>query len=344
MATIKDVAKLAGVSITTVSHVINETRYVSDELKGKVFRAMKDLDYRPNTLARGLRSGKTKTIGLIIPDISNPYFAEFSRKIEDRGFEHGYNVILCNSDENPEKEILYIDVLFSKQVDGLIIFSTGNNSFSQLNLIEHDIPIVVTDREPRGFNSDVVLIDNFKGGYSATNYLISLGHRRIGCISGPSLIRPSAQRVEGYLKALEEVDIQIDENIIRLGDFRVEGGEKEMSFLMDVSDPPTAVFVCNDVMALGAMRAIQRKGKRVPEDVSIVGFDNIPVSRLVYPQLTTISQPIQEMAELAVELLIDKIKLKENQKYEKVLNPQFNRIVLDTELVVRGSCTVLKID
>ena len=342
MATIKDVAELAGVSITTVSHVINETRYVSDELKDKVFHAMKELEYRPNTLARGLRSGKTKTIGLIIPDISNPFFAEYSRKIEDRGFEYGYNVVLCNSDENPAKELLYIDLLLSKQVDGLMIFLTGNNLNIRHHLINGDIPIVVTDREPKGVNTDVVLIDNFKGGYNATQYLLSLNHRRIGCISGPSLIRPSAQRVEGYLTALEDAEIPIDEDLIRLGDFRVEGGEKEMSHLMKISDPPTAVFVCNDMMALGAMRAIQSKGKSVPDDFSIVGFDNTPITKLVYPQLTTISQPIQEMAELAVELLIEKIKLKEDNKHKKALKPHYKRRILDTELIVRGSCAELK--
>lgn len=338
MATIKDVAEKAGVSITTVSHVINETRYVSDELTEKVFEAMRALNYRPNIVARSLRSGSTKTIGLVIPDISNPFFAEFSRKIEDKGFEYGYNVILCNTDEDQVKEDLYVDVLISKQVDGMIFFAAGNSKSFQDNPFKDDIPIVITDREAEGIRSDVVLIDNSAGGYKATRYLISLNHRRIGCISGPSPIRPSAQRVEGYQNALEEAGIPFDADLLRVGDFRFAGGEQEMQALLALPEPPTAVFACNDMMALGAMRAIKGSGLRVPEDVSVIGFDNTPLSRLVFPQLTTISQPIKDMADLAVELLVEKINIKENQKYQKDLQPEYRRIVLETELVVRGTC------
>ena len=338
MVTIKEVAEEAGVSITTVSHVINDTRYVSDDLTEKVFRAMKDLNYRPNNVARSLRSGRTKTIGLIVPDISNPFFAEFSRKIEDIGFKFGYNVILCNADEDNKKEQIYIDVLLSKQVDGLIFFATGDSQDVKKTLYKYDVPVVITDREAEGIKTDLVLIDNQRGGYQATNYLLSLNHKRIGCISGPSLIRPSAQRVEGYLQALEEAGIEPDHALIRMGNFRFHSGETEMLALMDLPDPPTAVFVCNDVMALGAMRGVQGAGMRIPEDVSIIGFDNSPLSSMVFPQLTTISQPIKEMADLTVELLIEKINLKENQKRQKDLKPEFKRIVLDTSLVIRGSC------
>ena len=341
MVTIKEVAEKAGVSITTVSHVVNETRYVSDELTEKVFEAMRDLNYRPNIVARSLRSGQTKTIGLILPDISNPFFADFSRKIEDKGFTFGYNVILCNADEDDEKQQRYIDVLLSKQVDGLIFFSTSGMEQIHHFLQRYDIPVVVTDREPEGFNSDIVLIDNRLGGYQAAEYLLSLGHRRIGCISGPSLIRPSAQRVNGFRAALQEAGVDVDEELIRMGTFRFESGEAEMKYLMNLPDPPTAVFTCNDVMALGAMKAIQSAGLQVPEDFSVVGFDNSPLSKMVYPQLTTIAQPIKEMADLTVELLVEKIHLKENQKRNKQLTPEYQRIVLDTNIVVRESCMML---
>lgn len=342
MATIKDVAQKAGVSITTVSHVINETRYVSDELTEKVYEAMRALNYRPNIIARSLRSGRTKTIGLVIPDISNPFFADFSRRIEDNGFAHGYNVILCNTDENPAKEEMYVNVLISKQVDGLIFFSSGNSKSFKNIVSLGEVPVVITDREPEEIDSDIVLIDNHAGGYQATQYLISLNHKRIACISGPSPIRPSAHRVEGYRSALEEAGIAIDEELIRSGDFRSLSGEREMRALLELSDPPTAVFACNDMMALGAMRAIKNANLNIPADISVVGFDNTPISALVYPQLTTISQPIKEMADLAVELLIEKIDIKEEQKRQKELTPEYKRIVLDTELVVRGTCAELK--
>jgi LacI family transcriptional regulator len=341
MTTIKDVAQEAGVSITTVSHVINETRYVSEELTEKVYEAMRALNYRPNIIARSLRSGRTKTIGLVVPDISNPFFADFSRRIEDKGFEHGYNVILCNTDENPAKEEMYVNVLISKQVDGLIFFSSGTSKSFKNTVTLGDVPVVVTDREPEITNSDVVLIDNHAGGYMATSYLISLGHRRIACISGPSPIRPSAHRVEGYRSALKEASIAFDQDLVRNGDFRSSSGDKEMKVLLKLPDPPTAVFACNDMMALGAMRAIKEANLNIPEDISVVGFDNTPISSLVYPQLTTISQPIKEMADLAVELLIEKMNIKEEQKRQKEISPEYKRIILNTELVIRDTCAKL---
>ena len=342
MATIKDVAERAGVSITTVSHVINRTRYVSEELTQKVYDAMRAMNYRPNILARSLRSGRSRTIGLIIPDISNPFFAEISRKIEDKGFEFGYNLILCNTDESPEKEERYVDVLIAKQVDGLIFISAGDSGGFQKNPYRDDIPVVIADREVEGIESDVVLIDNFNGGFKAAEYLVSLNHNRIGCISGPSPIRPSAQRVEGYRSALTAAGISFDPGLIQVGDFRFEGGENGMAALLDLADPPTAVFACNDMMALGAMRVIKNAGLRVPEDISLIGFDNTPLASLVFPQLTTISQPIQAMADLSVELLIEKIELKKERKHNKNLEPEFKRIVLDPDLIVRGSTLALR--
>jgi LacI family transcriptional regulator len=342
MAIIKDVAKKAGVSITTVSHVINQTRYVSDELTQKVHHAMMELNFQPNILARSLRIGRTKTIGLVIPDISNPFFAEISRKIEDKGFELGYNVILCNTDEDLIKEQRYINVLIAKQVDGIIFFSTGGSSGISSYLHDSELPLVVADRETEGFDTDVVLVDNQKGGYEATNYLISLNHRRIACISGPSLISPSAHRVEGYKKALQDANLPFDETLLRMGNFRFDGGEKEMRELLNLSNPPTAVFICNDMMALGAILEIKLQGKDVPGDFSIIGFDNSPLSKYVHPPLTTISQPMKKMAELVVELLIEKIMIKENQKRDKDVIPEYKKYVLEPELLIRDSCKKLE--
>ena len=341
MANIKDVAEKAGVSITTVSHVINETRYVSDDLKARVFGAMEALNYRPNTLARSLRSGRTRTIGLVIPDISNLFFAEISRKIEDKGFEYGYSVILCNTDDDHAKEKSYIDVLLEKQVDGIIFISAGAAKESIFKPMEVEIPIVVADRDMPSLTSDVVLIDNHKGGYDATRYLLSLNHKRIGCITGPSLATPSALRVEGFKHALEEAGILIDDSLIKIGNFRYESGELCMRDLLKNANPPTAVFVCNDMMALGAIRAIQESGKRIPEHISLVGFDNIPLSRAVYPALTTMAQPILDMAEMAVDLLVKRIQIRQHLKRNHDTEPVYKRVVLQAQLIERESCANL---
>ncbi|MGV8027197.1 MAG: LacI family DNA-binding transcriptional regulator [Anaerolineaceae bacterium] len=338
MANIQDVAKRANVSITTVSHIINQTRYVSDELTDRVKKAMEELDYHPNSLARGLRSGKTKTIGLVVPDISNQFFAEISRKIEDNGFEHGYSVILCNTDDDPHKEKSYIDVLLAKKVEGIVFISTVVESNNLEKTLEIGVPIVLVDRDINEINSDIVLVDNSVGGFEATKYLIELGHRRIGCIGGPSPITPSAQRVAGYKRALQEAGIPVDPELIISGDFRYESGNKTMRALLSLPQPPTAVFASNDMMALGAIQAVNDQGMKIPDDISVIGFDNIPFSQTISPTLTTMAQPIHEMADLVVDLLIDKIKLQRQRSRAEDQKPTYKRIVLETKLIKRNSC------
>ncbi|NMB61608.1 MAG: LacI family transcriptional regulator [Chloroflexi bacterium] len=341
MANINDVAERANVSITTVSHVINQTRYVSDDLTERVRKAMEELDYHPNSLARGLRSGKTKTIGLVIPDISNQFFAEISRKIEDKGYENGYSVILCNTDDDPYKEKNYIDVLLAKKVEGIIFISAGVESNYLEKTIEFNIPIVVVDRDIKENDYDIVLVDNSVGGFDATRYLIELGHRRIACIAGPSPITPSAQRVAGYKQALQEAGIQIDTNLIIPGDFHYESGDRAMRALLALPQPPTAVFACNDMMALGAFQAVNNQGMKIPEDISVIGFDNIPFSQTVYPMLTTMAQPIHEMADLVVDLLVDKIKFHRQRVRTNERELNYKRIVLETKLIKRNSCRAI---
>lgn len=329
--TINDVARLAGVSTTTVSHIINGTRYVSDELKTRVDKAITELGYRPNSMARGLRRGESKTIGLIVPDNSNPFFAEILRTIENFGYSNGYSVILCNSDSDVKKEISYTELLYAKQVDG-IVFITTNNSVEHLQrLTNNGIPFVIIDRDLHLADTDVILVDNFTGGYEATQYLISLGHRCIACIAGPSLLTPSADRVGGYKKALQEAGIEVTPEFIVTGDFQFEGGENGMKQLLSLKKRPTAVFACNDLMALGAMRALREAGLAIPQDMSLIGFDDIALTSVVSPSLTTIAQPIQEIARLSLQLLIDRI-------HEKMTVNSPKKIVLPTTLVIRESC------
>ena len=307
MATISQVAEHAGVSSTTVSHVINETRFVSSAVRLRVQRAMDELGYQPNALARSLRRGETHTLGLILPDSSNPFFAELAQNIEIAAFDLGYNVILCNAQGLPSKERLYLDVLQKKQVDGLILLSTGEDAESLSESLRRDVPIVMLDRDLPAADADMVLADNRLGGVLATTHLLQLGHQRIGCISGPSHFTPSARRVSGYRDGLSEMGIAFDETLVVRGDFHPESGRAGALALLSRPDRPTAIFACNDLMAIGAVRAACELGLSVPSDLSVVGFDDIQLASYITPSLTTVVQPKAEMACTAVQLLIERM-------------------------------------
>lgn len=329
MTTMKDVAKRAGVSVATVSHVINETRFVSEELKQRVLQAIEELDYQPDAVARSLRRKETRTIGLIVPDNSNSFFAEVARGIEDVGFEQGYSVILCNSDWNLEKELTYLDTLMAKRVDGIVFIAATTQVEHVKSLVENGTPVVVAERKMPEIEVDSVLVDNFQGGYEATKHLLDLGHRRIGCISGPWDLTPSAERVAGYKLALNRHELQADEDLIVRGDYLFESGEMAVRRFLELSAPPTAIFACNDLMAIGAMKAILEQGLRVPEDISIVGFDDIALASYLNPPLTTIAQPKYELGRMAAQLVIQRITSSGSREKRE--------IVLESRLVVRGS-------
>lgn len=307
MPTIREVSLRAGVSPTTVSHVINNTRFVSAETRQRVLDAMAELNYRPNVLARSLRRGETHTLGLILPDSANPFFAEIARAIEDAAFEAGYNVILGNSENQLAKEQVYVDVLLNKQVDGLILVATGNHSPPLEQLIHNRLPLVVVDRRLSNVEVDTVLTDNLYGGLTATKHLLELGHRRIACITGPSNLTPSAERVIGYRRALEEYGVGIDEELILRGDFRPNSGYAATAELIQQKLRPTAIFACNDMMAIGALRALSEYGLRAPEDCSLIGFDDIELASYINPPLTTIRQDKSAIAKAAVTLLLERI-------------------------------------
>lgn len=335
MATINDVAKKAGVSITTVSHVINDTRFVSQELRNKVNQAIIDVGYSPNQLARGLRSGVTATIGLMIPDNSNPFFAEIAKIIETVGFEHGYSVILCNSSGDLKKEAVYIDTLLSHQIDGIVLISVNSTVEGLQKIRARNIPFVVVDRDISLYEGDTVLVNNEMGGYNATKYLLDLGHRKIACIEGSSNVNPSSDRTRGYIRALQSGGIPIREEYIAKGDFGYQSGEQGFEKLWSLNDKPTAIFACNDMMAIGALRKAKSMGVHIPEDVSVIGFDNISFTSAVSPALTTISQPTEELSKKAISILINKIQNRGVAKENK-------RIVLNTDLVIRESCLPYK--
>jgi LacI family transcriptional regulator len=328
MATIRDVAESAGVSYATVSHVINNTRFVTPETRERVLEAMTKLSYRPNALARSLRQGKSNTIGLVLPDSANPFFAEISRSIEDEAFKRGYSVFLCNTETDTERELFYVDVLSKKQVDGIIFVAAGDQADSLDYLLHENMPVVMIDRDVPKVEVDAVLTDNRLGGYLATRHLIELGHTHIGCIAGPSSITPGAERITGYRTALQEAGIRYDEHLVLRGDYHAMSGMEVTRTMLTMRPRPTAIFALNDLMALGALRAAAEAHYSVPKDLAIVGYDDLELARFTVPPLTTIAQPKKEIGAEAVNLLVGRM----NQKGRMP-----SRIVLPPELIIRRS-------
>lgn len=328
IATMRDVAERAGVSVTTVSHVINDTRPVSDELRRRVLASMANLGYQPNRLARSLRRGQTHTIGMIIPDSANPFFAEMARGVEDTSFENGYSVILCNSDGDLNKELLYTNVLTEKRVDGILFVAAGLSTDRIRDLQTQRTPLVVVDRDLPDAAVDSVLTDNAQGGWLAARHLIDLGHRRIACITGPSDVTPSAERVTGYRQAMKKAGIPVDESLVVKGDFQYDSAYRASIQLLQIKDPPTAIFACNDLMAVAVMSAALAEGRQVPGDLSVVGFDDVRLAAFANPPLTTIAQPKYEMGVVAATMLLERMR---------DLEMPAHRRVFETNLVTRRS-------
>lgn len=337
MATIRDIANKANVSTTTVSHVINKTRFVSDELRERVLQAMKELGYRPNDLARSLKLGKTNTLGLILPDHSNPFYAEVSNTIENFAFLLGYSLIICNTENNPNKEQAYIRTLTQKKVDGMIFVATGSDRRSAQYLQSLDFPIVIFDREipllMEKPNISFVVSDNYRGGVMATEYLVSLGHRRIACITGPSHLTPGAQRQIAFRNVLEKKSLPVNEDMILKGNFDYPSGYSCAKKILQLPQLPTAIFACNDMMAISAMRAIREKGLQIPDDISIVGFDGISLTEYQWPALTTIRQPYDQIAETIMDLYINT---------QNTTQSTSQRVVLQPSMILRESCRSIK--
>jgi LacI family transcriptional regulator len=324
----RDVAEHAGVSVTTVSHVVNNTRTVNPDTRSRVEEAMRVMGYQPNVVARSLRRGKTHTIGIILPDSANPYFAEVVRGIEDTSFSQGYSVILCNSDNDLDKERLYTNVLLEKQVDGIIFVAAGLSGKNIHHLKDRGIPLVLVDRRVPEVEADYVLTDNQGGGRLATRHLIDLGHRAIACIAGPEGIKLSSDRIAGYRHALEEAGFAIQPDLIIEGDFQFQSGYIAAQSLFGKRKEPTAIFACNDLMAIGVYRFAHEKGLRIPEQLSIVGFDDIRLAAFTHPPLTTIRQPKHTMGSTAAKLLLERMNQRDSA-------PRLE--VLDTQLIKRES-------
>ncbi|WP_081741473.1 substrate-binding domain-containing protein [Tolumonas lignilytica] len=334
MATMKDVARLAGVSTSTVSHVVNNTRFVSDEIRERILKAVADLNYSPSALARSLKLNQTRTLGMMVTTSNNPFFAEVVAGVERICYQRGYTLVLCNTEGDPERLSHNLEVLLQKRIDGLLLMCTEARSASAEVFGRHPaVPIVVMDWGPLNTIADRIQDNSALGGYLATRHLIEQGHSRIGLITGPLDKLPAQSRQQGYRQALEEADIPFRAEYVVEGDFEFTGGISGMHQLLALAEPPSAVFAGNDVSAVGVYQALYRAGLRVPQDISVVGYDDIELSRYLTPPLTTIHQPQAELCRQAVDTLLDRIQGADDA-------PRL--ITLEPKLIARESVRSLK--
>jgi len=332
MANMKEIAKLAGVSLGTVSHVLNDSAPVREALRKRVLDAVNSIGYQPSQLARGLRRDKTRMIGMIIPDITNPFFPAVVRGAEDVAFAHGYRLILCNTDNDHAKEIAHLNELRTYLPSGLIVIPSN---FSDLtaqaeSYRKSGTAVVCVDRLPKKWNGDTVTADNESGAYAATNYVLRQGHRRLAIIVGPQHLTNVQNRLAGFKRALRENKIHIGPEYIQESNFDHQGGYAKTMLLLNMIPRPTVIFAGNDLIAFGAMLAFREARLRCPEDVSIIGFDSLDLAEMTSPPLSSVFQPGYQMGTTAARILIDRV--------EGDTGPA-KHIVLETVLKIRGSVT-----
>jgi len=329
--TIKDIALVAKCSYATVSRALNNKPGINAQTRQRIIDVAGQLGYQPNAIARGLVMQRTHTIGLVIPDIVNPFFPEIARGVEDVASDQGYTVFLCNTNWDQTKENLYLKALQEKRVDGIIITPSSDlsslDSASHLYLNEIHLPIVIFSGQSSTGDHSYIEIDNHRGGFIATKHLIEAGYRRIAFIGGRKSSHSNCERLRGYRTALTSYEMPIDEAIITNHDFYSESGYALMESLLDLPQPPDAVFTGNDIIALGVLECLQKKGIHVPEEFGVVGFDNIIFSGYPQIQLTTISQPKYLMGKLAAEVLLNEINGLSTKGVRKT--------ILDPELIIR---------
>lgn len=324
MSNLKDVAKKANVSITTVSRVINGSDKVNSKTSERVKKVMIMLGYQPNRVAQRLRTvnGRSKLLGLIIPDIKNQFYSNIVRGIEDVAYGKDYAVILCNSDENPSKERFYLEVLKSESVDGIILPPVLQFGDEIDNIINNGIPIVCFDRKLGNKKVDTVVIDNELGAFIATSHLIELGHKQIAILTSSLVFSSFSERQRGYERALKENGIEIDKRFILEGDPRSSDNAKVLTTkLINLDSPPTAIFATNNLMTLGAIEAINEQNLKIPEEISLIGFDDVAWAKAITPPLTVVRQPAYEMGKKAAELFFKKVEDKTSEPVEIVMVP-----------------------
>jgi LacI family transcriptional regulator len=330
--TLKDIALRSGLSVSIVSRVLNRKskKYrISAGTEQRVLKTAKELNYRPNQLARGLRLKETHTVGLVAPDLSNPFFAAIMKSVQSVSHQLGYSLVVCDTDEDLQLEIEQIQLLHSKGVDGLIVLPVGQRHAHFEFLVRQSVPLVIVDRILEQLDANTVVIDNRTGAREAVELLVDNGHRRIAIIQGLPGTYTSAERVKGYLDALESHDIPVEESLIVGKDFRKQNGYVETKLLLGRKDRPTAIFTAGDLITLGALEAIAEEGLDVPRDISLVAFDDVESAEFFRCPLTVVAQPKEMIGEVAAKLLIEQIKGSPKR--------EVRHIVLKPDLVIRDS-------
>lgn len=330
MTTIIDVARRAGVSPVTVSRVMNRAPNVNPETRARVEQAIAELGYLPSTVARSLRSKRTRSLALLLPDITNTFWTTVARGVEDTAQTFGYAVFVCNTDEDYQKQQRYLELAVSQRADGVLIAPCHNDAAALRVLRERGVPTVTVDRRIEGWDVDAVLGDSTGGARALVQHLIALGHRRIAVISGPATTSTAEDRVTGYREALVQAGMPVDDNLIRRGQFKAGAGEELARSLLAAENCPSAIFAANNAIALGAIDAILAGGRRIPQDVALVAFDDFADASHLFPFLTVAVQPAYEMGCAAARLLLERLA---------GAGPvQPAHIVLPCRLIVRHSC------
>lgn len=329
MTTIKDVAKIAGVSVGTVSNVLNELDTVSEANKSRVMDTIKTLGYKPNKIAASLSKKKTMNIGLIVPDVSSPFYSDLIKGVTETLDTHDYNVFLCSSNSDIGKESKIINDLLSMWIDGIILIPIYSNKRDIKEMESIDIPIILVNREVKGWARDVVIFDNFGGAYEATNFLIKNNHKKIIILDGPKYSRSFEDRLLGWKTAMEENGLYNSSLVFR-GDFSVESGYDMMLKSLNELAEIDAVFASSDLIALGALTALEERNIKVPDDISIIGFGDIYLSKFLKPSLTTIRRPFYNIGKTAVSILLEKIQGKSDSE-------KFKKFIIKGKLEIRNS-------
>jgi LacI family transcriptional regulator len=329
MTTVKDVARLAGVAPITVSRVINNADYIRDDTRERVMAAINQLGYVPNKVARSLRSNQTSMLALVLTDITNPFFTTVARGVEDAANAAGFNLILCNTDESEAKQENYLQILLERRVDGILLVPACSN-LEPVQLIQRlDIPVVVLDRQLPGRLADVVRCDSEGGAYQLTRLLIQNGHNQIAILSGPSSVSTAEDRVKGYQRALREFGLELLDEFVYYGQFTLESGYQMTQQALNAIPRPTALLAGNNFIAIGALKALKDLHLSVPEDIAVVGFDDLPSTIVVDPILTAAAQPAYEMGRQGAELLLSRLTGSGPREIQE--------IILPIEIIVRQS-------
>ncbi len=331
MPSMNDVAKKAGVSIVTVSRVVNNNTNVNEATRAKVLKAIKELKYQPSRVAKRLRSKSLSgnLLGIMIPDIQNPFYVDVLRGIEDVAYKNHYAIIVSNFGQDEQKERMYLDILKSESIDGLIVAPAHENDTKVIEVLKSGLPIVCVDRGLEGVDVDVVLVSNQKGSFDAVSYLIQQGYNRIAFIAGKPQIPSSRLREKGFREAHEKYNLPVDESLIKRGDSSHKSGIELCEELLNLKNPPNAIFTGNNLITLGALETIHKHGISIPNDLAIIGFDDMYWSNSLNPSLTAVKQPAYEIGKRAAELLIQRINDPERPTIQMMLN---------TELIIRKSC------